>query len=126
MANDEYRVFGCMIMKRNLERTACFLNNFVKDLEELDNLAYSVPHYMGTLAADFCDLTNIFLPPQNKSKVVGHKIMNPNDPDRINIARTGKWILKVSNSLIKGYRSLAYEYQKGTGGGREAPENYCD
>jgi len=125
-ANDEYRMFECMIMERNLERTACFLKNFVKDVEELENTAYSVPHYMGTLAANFCDITNVFLPPQNKSKVVGHELMDPNNPSRINIACTGKWVLKVGTLLIKGYRSLAHEYQMGTGGGSGPPENYYD
>ena len=113
-------------MERNLERTMCFLNTFAKDSEELDNPAYSVPNYMGSLAADFCDVSNLFLPPPNKSKVIGHEVMDPNDPSRINIARGWKWLLKVATSLVKWYRDLAHKYQMGAGGGSGAPENYCD
>ena len=113
-------------MERNIERTMCFLNTFAKDSEELDNPAYSVPNYMGSLAADFCDASNFFLPPPNKSKVIGHEVMDPNDPSRINIARGWKWLLKVATSLVKWYRDLAHKYQMGTGGGSGAPENYCD
>jgi len=89
MANDKYRAFECMIMQRNLDGTAYFLKDTVKDSEELDNPAYYVSHFIGTLARDFCGKSNVFLPPRNKSKVVGHKLMDPNNSSRINIARMG-------------------------------------
>ena len=60
-----------------------FVKDPVKDFEEVGNPAYSLPH------VGFCDITNIS-PLQNKFKVVGSGLMDPNDPSRINIASTGK------------------------------------
>jgi len=51
--------------------------------------------------------------------------MSANDITRINILRTGAWVMKVAPSMRKDYRGMTKKYQQDTGGGSGAPENYC-
>ena len=52
--------------------------------------------------------------------------MSANAMARINIPRTGAWVMKVAPSMLKDYRGMTKKYQMDTGGGSGAPENYCD
>ena len=92
----------------------------------MDNPSYNFQHYASTLAADFNDISNLFPPLENKHNIVGHKLMSANDMTRINILRTGAWVMKVAPFMCKDYRATKKKYQQDTGGGSGAPENYCD
>ena len=52
--------------------------------------------------------------------------MNPNDDARIAITRTYVWLKEQYFNTVKSYNIAMKKWQKGTGGGSGAPENFCD
>jgi len=52
--------------------------------------------------------------------------MDPNDDARVAITRTHLWLKTLYFNTVKAYNCAMKKWQKGTGGGSGAPENFCD
>ena len=113
-------------MEKNRDKTISLLRICTKDRQELDDPAYKPNIFYGEIAADFNNTKLLFDVPANKHKIVGHEDLSANDFRRINILRTGKWIMKVQGTWVPKYGAMMKSWTQGTGGGSGAPENYND
>ena len=122
--DDIVRLWSILGMNENRHLLLSLVRKKAMSRSELDGARSSELMIFDAIAKSFNDKELVVVPPKSFDTLDNKETIDPNNPSRIDIKRSGSWLYELFKKVLAEYKVAMHKWKSGTGGGSGAPKDY--